>query len=83
MRCNILPLSSFAVIRRLDGRGRRLCRFHIVAAERKNLESGLPLVLHVAEFKQGCGALNGKSGVRSHAEDIAQFFDGPHDDKAR
>lgn len=68
---------------KVDGWGRRLCRFDIVAVERKNFESGLPLVLHVVEFKQGCGALNGKSGVRSHAEDIAQFFGGPHDEKAR
>lgn len=54
---------------------RRLCRFDMVAVERKTIRKGEPLKLLLIEFKQGNGAIAGKSGMESHIEDFNQFLD--------
>ena len=64
-------------------KGRRLCRFDMVAVERKNIISGQPLVLHLVELKQGNRALGGLSGIEKHAEDFRQFLTEDDNKKAR
>ena len=64
-------------------KGRRLCRFDMVAIPRESLFRSGPLPIYLVEFKQGNKALFGKSGVEEHAKDLLQFMSIEADTNAR
>lgn len=61
---------------------RRLCRYDMIGIERRSLEGQSPIIVYIMELKQGDGAVGGKSGITSHAEDIAQLISDKRDEKA-
>ncbi len=64
-------------------KGRRLCRFDMIAVPRATLDATGSLPVFLVEFKQGNKALFGKSGVESHAKDLLQFITSEVDNTAR
>lgn len=64
-------------------RGRKLCRFDMVAVKRDSIGHGQPLTLYLVELKEGNNALSKKSGVEDHARDFLQFLNDQNDEKAR
>jgi hypothetical protein len=64
-------------------KGRKLCRFDMVAIKRDSICQGQPLTLYLVELKEGNNALSNKSGVENHARDFLQFLNYQNDEKAR
>ncbi|MGD9685809.1 MAG: hypothetical protein AB7U43_02410 [Desulfobacter sp.] len=64
-------------------KGRKLCRFDMVAVKRDSIRQGQPLTLFLIELKEGDKALSNKSGVEAHARDFLQFLNYQNDKKAR
>ena len=64
-------------------KGRKLCRFDMVAVKRDSIRQGQPLTLYLIELKDGDKALSKKSGVEDHARDFLQFLNDKNDQKAR
>ncbi len=66
-----------------EDRGRKLCRFDMIAVKRASLKSSKPLTIYVVEFKQGNKALKGVAGIESHAKDLYRFISGDEEGIAR
>lgn len=64
-------------------KGRKLCRFDMVAINRNSICQGQPITLYLVELKEGNNALSNKSGVEAHARDFLQFLNYQNDKKAR
>ncbi|MDH5524853.1 MAG: hypothetical protein OEY01_12815 [Desulfobulbaceae bacterium] len=62
--------------------GRRLCRYDMIGIKRRSLQDDGPIPVYIMELKVGAGAIGGKSGIISHAEDIAQLLNDKRDEKA-
>lgn len=66
-----------------DLNSRRVCNFDLIGVKRKDLFSNSPLSIYLMELKQGQKSLGGLSGMKSHAEDMAQLLQNPSDKAAR
>lgn len=66
-----------------DLNSRRVCNFDLIGFKRKDLYSNSPLTIYLMELKQGQKSLGGLSGLKSHAEDMAQLLRNPSDNAAR
>jgi len=66
-----------------DLNSRRVCNFDLISVKRKDLFSNSPLTIYLMELKQGQKSLGGLSGMKSHAEDMAQLLQNPSEKKAR
>lgn len=64
-------------------KGRRFCRFDMIALKKEDLSNSAPLSVYIVEFKQGNKALSGKSGIEAHAKDLLQFITNEQDSSAR